>query len=40
MVCGKKQRRKIRSQSDPRMKLSMSETKIMNSGDLFKILKR
>jgi hypothetical protein len=31
MVCETKQRRKIRSHSDPRMKLSICEAKIMNS---------
>jgi hypothetical protein len=31
MVCATKQRRKIRSHSDPRMKLSICEAKIMNS---------
>jgi hypothetical protein len=31
MVCATKQRRKIRSHSDPRMKLSIREAKIMNS---------
>jgi hypothetical protein len=36
MVCETKQRRKIRSHSDPRMKLSVCEAKIMNSfGDFF-----
>jgi hypothetical protein len=36
MVCETKQRRKIRSHSDPRMKLSICEAKIMNSfGDFF-----
>jgi hypothetical protein len=30
MVCATKQRRKIRSHSDPRMKLSIREAKIMN----------
>jgi hypothetical protein len=41
MVCATKQRRKIRSHSDPRMKLSICEAKIMNSfGDFFKLLKR
>jgi hypothetical protein len=41
MVCEKKQRRKIRSHSDPRMKLSICEAKIKNNfGDFFKILKR
>jgi hypothetical protein len=42
MVCETKQRRKISSHSDPRMKLSICEAKIMNSfGEfLFKILKR
>jgi hypothetical protein len=41
MVCATKQRRKIRSHSDPRMKLSTREAKIMNSFvDFFKILKR
>jgi hypothetical protein len=41
MVCETKQRRKIRSHSDPRMKLSMCEAKIMNSfGDLFQNFKK
>jgi hypothetical protein len=31
MVCATKQRRKIRSHSDPRIKLSIREAKIMNS---------
>jgi hypothetical protein len=31
MVCATKQRRKIRSHSDPRMKLSIRGAKIMNS---------
>jgi hypothetical protein len=36
MVCETKQRRKIRSHSDPRMKLPTCEAKIMNSfGDFF-----
>jgi hypothetical protein len=40
MVRETKQRRKIKSHSDPRMKLSICEAKIMNSfGDFFKILK-
>jgi hypothetical protein len=40
MVCATKQRRKIRSHSDPRIKLSICETKTMNSfGVFFKILK-
>jgi hypothetical protein len=40
MVCTTKQRRKIRSHSDPRMKLSISEAKIMNSFvDFFKFYK-
>jgi hypothetical protein len=39
--CETKQRRKIRSHSDPRMKLSICEAKIMNSlGDFFKIKKK
>jgi hypothetical protein len=36
MVCETKQRRKIRSHSDPTMKLSIREAKIMNRfGDFF-----
>jgi hypothetical protein len=31
MVCATKQRRKIKSHSDPRMKLSIREAKIMNT---------
>jgi hypothetical protein len=41
MVCETKQRRKIRSHSDPRMKVSICEAKIMNSfGDFFQNFKR
>jgi hypothetical protein len=41
MVCATKQRRKIRSHSDPRMKLSIREAKIMNSFvDLFQNFKK
>jgi hypothetical protein len=40
MVCETKQRRKIRSHSDPRMKLSICEVNIMNSvGDFFENFK-
>jgi hypothetical protein len=39
--CETKQRRKIRSHSDPRMKLSICEAKIMNSfGDFFQNFKK
>jgi hypothetical protein len=41
MVCETKQRRKIRLHSDPRMKLSICEAKIMNSfDDLFQNFKK
>jgi hypothetical protein len=41
MVCETKQRRKIRYDSDPRMKLSICEAKIMNSfGDFFQNIKK
>jgi hypothetical protein len=41
MVCETNQRRKIRSHSDPRMKLSVCEAKIMNSfGDFFQNFKK
>jgi hypothetical protein len=41
MVCERKQRRKIRSHSDPTMKLSICEAKIMNSvGDFFQNFKK
>jgi hypothetical protein len=41
MVCATKQRRKIQSHSDPRMKLSRREAKIMNSfADFFQNFKK
>jgi hypothetical protein len=41
MICETTQRRKIRSHSDPRMKLSILEAKIMNSfGDFFQNFKK
>jgi hypothetical protein len=41
MVCETKQIGKIRSHSDPRTKLSISEAKIMNSfGDFFQNFKK
>jgi hypothetical protein len=40
MVCETKQRRKIRSHSEPGMKLSICEAKIMNSfGEFFENFK-